>query len=259
LSSSSAKAAATKKSNFNEIYFAPPNVSQLSKAKPFVPSKKSSLLAMKANAEVITHPNNLDILCGKDKNYLKHPGNQMFRFWIVRHAKAYQSATSRVEKMAITRKIVTALKERYQSRFLKPAKYGGWSEIDDLAARDKVSHALRFTVATGSHESEIITIADPRRSAKQIQPSYVATQVLTDEKPQNSRTEENDALEPIATFETPQNNRTEENDTLEPIATFEMTFSNTDAIYLTFLAFVVAVLLLLLAAGKPSPALTANR
>ena len=112
---------------------------------------------------IVTKPAQFDILCGKDKTYNKHAGNQVFRAMIETWVKAYQQATTKQEKMRITKQIVHSLQVQFESRFLKPAvtaaaaaasdasRLGGggggveqWTEISNQVARDKVSHALRF-------------------------------------------------------------------------------------------------------------------
>ncbi|KAL7555575.1 hypothetical protein ACA910_016185 [Epithemia clementina (nom. ined.)] len=56
---------------------------------------------------------------------------------------SYCAASSKQEKMAITKGIVTYMKIEHGSRFLK-MENDSWVEINNQAARDKVSHALRF-------------------------------------------------------------------------------------------------------------------
>jgi hypothetical protein len=90
-------------------------------------------------------PNECDILCGKDKTYFKHPGNRLFRQRIEATRCAYKTAATKQEKMRITRDIVAYFKSKLKARFLKPSVNGEWIEIRDTKARDKVSHALRFS------------------------------------------------------------------------------------------------------------------
>ena len=92
----------------------------------------------------IVEPNKHDILCGKDKECLSHYGSQRFHAVIEAHCNEYQQATTKQEKMGITRKIVVTL-NRLSCRFLKyNEELQNWHEISHVAARDKVSHALRF-------------------------------------------------------------------------------------------------------------------
>jgi hypothetical protein len=86
-----------------------------------------------------------DILCGKDKTYAKHLGNRIFRAAILASRDLYGSARCKQDKMAITRAVVRRLRDGYGSRFVR-FHDGRWEEISDVTARDKVSHALRFSL-----------------------------------------------------------------------------------------------------------------
>lgn len=92
---------------------------------------------------VMLEPTEMDVLCSKDKSVAKNPGNVIFRERIESGTTLYHGATSKQDKMKITRDIVTLMHANYGSRFLK--QHGkGWVEINNQMARDKVSHALRF-------------------------------------------------------------------------------------------------------------------
>jgi hypothetical protein len=93
---------------------------------------------------IITLPLATDVLCGKDKKFAQHEGNQIFRDLILEYSEYYMRAKTKQEKMHITKSIVARLKEMYQTRFLQPSSCGHWKEISVQIARDKVSHALRF-------------------------------------------------------------------------------------------------------------------
>lgn len=99
------------------------------------------------DTEPFEQPELNDVLCGKDKTYGIHPGNQKFRAMIDSFAEVYKGNHSKQDKMKITRTIVTAMKQRYNTRFIKRVKLNEidmWEQISDAIARDKVSHALRF-------------------------------------------------------------------------------------------------------------------
>jgi hypothetical protein len=93
---------------------------------------------------IITKPSPSDVLCGKDKSFAQHKGNQVFRDLMLEYSEYYVHATNKPEKMHITKSIVNRLKEKYNTRFLQPTTCGNWKEIPVHLARDKVSHALRF-------------------------------------------------------------------------------------------------------------------
>lgn len=90
-------------------------------------------------------PSPTDVLCGKDKTYELHPGNQRYRDLINSYALQYAMAHVKQDKMNMTARIVSELIES-GSRFLRPVE-GGWEKIHMSAARDKTSHALRFCAA----------------------------------------------------------------------------------------------------------------
>lgn len=116
--------------------------------------------------EVVHQPEKYDILCGKDKTFNNHTGNQVFRAVIMMWVDTYKAATSKQEKMRITRNIVTYMHKQYNSRFLKRVGVErdqcSWEQIGEDAARDKISHALRFAATSiGCGKPSILSKATP--------------------------------------------------------------------------------------------------
>jgi hypothetical protein len=112
----------------------------------------STMMEMMSTTIPIYEPTSSDILCGKDKTYSKHEGNLRFRQLIQDYVEPYQAATSKQQKMHITKEIVRHLETVWSARFLKMVISSGgteWEEISTQNARDKTSHALRF--AAGKH------------------------------------------------------------------------------------------------------------
>lgn len=108
-----------------------------------------------SSVSLIASPAKYDILCGKDKTYNKHTGNGIFRDLIVDYVATYNQASSKQDKMKLTKEIVSHLQRKYGSRFIKiHKKTGQWQEISDQVARDKVSHALRFAAKHGHSDTE---------------------------------------------------------------------------------------------------------
>ena len=89
-------------------------------------------------------PKSEDILCGQSRICASHPGNQTFQRVLGDYAHTYDIATSKQEKMHMTKAIVLTIHDS-GGRFLK-FREGMWEEISTVAARDKVSHALRTKV-----------------------------------------------------------------------------------------------------------------
>jgi hypothetical protein len=110
-----------------------------------IPDNARSMSPPPPSSENVEQPEKYDILCGKDKTYGMHPGNLAFRVTIDNWVEAYKHSNSKEEKMKITRRIVAHMQNQFRSRFLKLTVEHVWQEIPDQAARDKVSHALRFT------------------------------------------------------------------------------------------------------------------
>ena len=103
--------------------------------------------AMTVEFEFVANPKSDDILCGKDKRCIKHEGSRDFRRIIESYTLQYQQATSRQEKMDITKQIFDRLQSR---RFLKfNEDTDMWETLHPLAVRDKIGHALRFSNRKG--------------------------------------------------------------------------------------------------------------
>mmetsp|Transcript_31919 Transcript_31919/g.66619 ORF Transcript_31919/g.66619 Transcript_31919/m.66619 type:complete len:278 (-) Transcript_31919:77-910(-) len=96
--------------------------------------------------DVGVDPRENDILCSKDKSFANHPGNLVFRDRIDSMTQRYLQCRSKTEKMQMTKDIVSFLSNSYCARFLK-IENGAWVQITNQAARDKVSHALRFAAS----------------------------------------------------------------------------------------------------------------
>jgi len=97
-------------------------------------------------------PKNEDILCGQSRVCASHPGNQTFQRVLGDYAHQYDIATSKQEKMQMTKAIVSIIHDS-GGRFLK-YKDGMWEEISTVAARDKVSHALRTKVSSWKRQHQ---------------------------------------------------------------------------------------------------------
>lgn len=110
----------------------------------YAPSSLSAGIAEVAELEATRTPLQSDILCGKDKRAVCHEGSVRFRQTIDLYRERYcDDSTSKHERMNITKEIVAKVSE--SSRFLKyDSKQKIWRTISALAARDKISHALRF-------------------------------------------------------------------------------------------------------------------
>jgi hypothetical protein len=97
-------------------------------------------------------PSKFDILCGQSRICASHTGNRRFQVVLDIYAPKYDGATSKQEKMMITKEIVSCIHQA-GGRFLKYTD-GQWEEISNVTARDKVSHALRTKVASWKRQQQ---------------------------------------------------------------------------------------------------------
>lgn len=94
--------------------------------------------------KIITELRSNDVLCGKEKNCVNHPGSRNFRAVIDQYALKYNEAITKQQRMEVTKEIYDSLGAQ-NGRFLKyNSKVKSWVELSSLLARDKISHALRF-------------------------------------------------------------------------------------------------------------------
>ncbi|CAB9515313.1 expressed unknown protein [Seminavis robusta] len=98
------------------------------------------------SAGSLVEPRPLDVLCGKTRECLVHPGSIRFRKVIESYADRYDRSEGKFSKTELTRDIYIEISQT--SRFLKYNKVaGGWQELAHSVARDKIGHALRFSSA----------------------------------------------------------------------------------------------------------------
>lgn len=87
-------------------------------------------------------PREEDVLCGKEKHCIIHPGTRNYRRFIDAYQPRYRAANSKQSRMEITKAIVTTIGQN--ARFLRYNKeLNAYEELSHLEARDKTSHALR--------------------------------------------------------------------------------------------------------------------
>jgi hypothetical protein len=116
------------------------------------PSRKKKEEAKPTTIVRVGVPTPEDILCGQSRVCANHPGNRTFQSVLADFAHRYDIATSKQEKMQMTKAIVSIIHDS-GGRFLK-YKDGMWEEISTVAARDKVSHALRTKVSSWRRQNQ---------------------------------------------------------------------------------------------------------
>jgi hypothetical protein len=158
----------------NDFFFGKPSVSINSDVAPVVPTLTSFDIAPIAVAVAAFLPPNkpptapavngqqvqikdplpTDVLCGQDKTFSKHYGNQLLRMKIIETVPKYQdilripSVIGKKKKATEMYKDIVTQMKASGSRFLRLVQSSCglvryWQEINDKLARDKVSHALR--------------------------------------------------------------------------------------------------------------------
>ena len=83
-----------------------------------------------------------DILFGRGKTIIDHPGNVRFRQFIDYYMRKYEESTIS-EKTCLTEIVVRTLQGNGVRFLKKDSKYSDWVEVDHDTARNKVSHAFR--------------------------------------------------------------------------------------------------------------------
>jgi len=107
-----------------------------------------------ANRRVVMNPREHDVLLGKSREALSHPGNGWYRILIQEHREKYQTAKRNVDKALIVQMILDEV-ARAQGRFLRlNEEKQRWEIITTKEAYDKVAHALRNRKRKRRHTAE---------------------------------------------------------------------------------------------------------
>jgi hypothetical protein len=87
-------------------------------------------------------PDLKDLLLGRGRPIMRHPGNVLLRNLIEARYQEYDDAQTRTEKTEVARSIVRQLRQS-SCRFLKEGPNGSWVEVSSEVARQKVSVGFR--------------------------------------------------------------------------------------------------------------------
>jgi hypothetical protein len=107
-------------------------------------------------------PGNSDVLLGRGRLFQNHVGNIRFRYLVLQYQERYDEA-SKQEKTKFAVEIVAMTKKR-KGRFLRDDG-AGWLEVDDCAAREKVSSCFRSFRKVGKGNEEQAN-KETRKSSK---------------------------------------------------------------------------------------------
>eukprot|EP00980_Cylindrotheca_fusiformis_P030634 scaffold25143_cov142-Cylindrotheca_fusiformis.AAC.1 len=93
-------------------------------------------------------PSNHDVLWGRGKQIVRHPGNRLLHELVEAYDQQY-NRLSKDGKTKLAEQIVTVV-HGYSGRFLKNDKESGmWVAVSNLEAREKVAHRFRRNRAIG--------------------------------------------------------------------------------------------------------------
>jgi len=102
-------------------------------------------------------PGPTDVICARGKRALEHAGNQRFRRLVASNLDAYSKAQTKLEKSLLVSHIVDQVRKTTPAGgFLRPAAEGGnhhndcggWVEVGDGVAREKIGQAFRDALHT---------------------------------------------------------------------------------------------------------------
>lgn len=94
---------------------------------------------------VATQPTEQDILCGRGRSYIKHPGNVKFSILVRSNVQRYTEASSRMKKGIVVASLVDQLLDG-GSRFLTKTNADQWTEMTADQIHQKVGHAIRAQI-----------------------------------------------------------------------------------------------------------------
>ncbi|KAL3931112.1 MAG: hypothetical protein SGBAC_011454 [Bacillariaceae sp.] len=115
-------------------------------------------------------PTQFDVLCGQSRTCANHSGNRRFQSVLDSYAAKYEASKSKQEKMTLTKEIVGCIGAS-GGRFLK-FKKNEWVEIANVAARDKVSHALRTKVQSSKRQQAKSSTKKAQQTIRKHRPSH---------------------------------------------------------------------------------------
>jgi hypothetical protein len=91
-------------------------------------------------------PREFDIICGRGKGHYNKPGCKRMREIVRSFIPEYTTARTKFDKSTVLSRIVDAVKDDNNARFVR-CKQGTWYELGDEQAREKVGHTIRETIA----------------------------------------------------------------------------------------------------------------
>ena len=97
-----------------------------------------------------------DVLCNRSRKAFNFIGNRRFRVIVGNFSTGYAKSTSKAERSRIVLSIVEIV-HRAGGRFLTKAGGDTWTEVSMTKAKEKVGHALRFSISVKESGEELRT------------------------------------------------------------------------------------------------------
>ena len=88
-----------------------------------------------------------DVLCNRSRKAFNYIGNRRFRILVENNSECYSKTTSKAERSRIVLSIVATIQSA-GGRFLTKAENSTWEEVSLTKAKEKVGHALRFSISS---------------------------------------------------------------------------------------------------------------
>jgi hypothetical protein len=132
-------------------------------------SSEPSTSASKQTQLRVDQPCDYSVVCGRGKDSFNHAGNRRFRILASMFIGRYSEADSKRAKSAIVSEIIAVIRQA-GGDFCK-YEGGGWFEVGDHCAREKVSALLRDLLHTQYRSSAKAKVGRRQKSVRKQKPN----------------------------------------------------------------------------------------
>ena len=129
------------------------------------------------NDIIIDVPLKFDVLHGKSKKERMHTGNLRAMHLCDMYWENYEEA-NKFGKTEVAERIVAIVQES-GGRFLRARRKGGWEEVDDCTAREKISHFFRFMRSKSKNSNSNSSQSSEEFQVTSSSPTSVDSEELT--------------------------------------------------------------------------------
>lgn len=130
-----------------------------------------------------------DVLNGRGKRSANNVGNRRFNTTIAIFRRKYANAGNRKEKSVIIQMIIRLIRESGGHFLKRDSKSSGWVEIGDVAAYDKVSHALRDMTLSMKGNQQTSVMRAKSKTSSSSSPVQMTTNLDDASTPKESKSE----------------------------------------------------------------------